>query len=97
MKRLSLPLMVGFFLSSIAFCAFTVSAETQVIFSGKWSFNMDKSKAAEGTSFSGSEITLDILQNQETITITKTIYYPVTTAEIDLSLFPWQHFHSAKG
>ena len=76
MKRFSLPLIIGFFLSSIAFCAFSVSAETQVIFSGKWSFNMAKSKAAAGTSFSGSEVTLDILQNQESITITKTIKNP---------------------
>jgi hypothetical protein len=77
MKRIGMPLFVVFFLSStILCCAFAVFAESQVFFSGKWSFNQARSKAAEGTSFSGSEVTLDILQDQKSIKITKTIKNP---------------------
>jgi hypothetical protein len=76
MKRISLLIIVASLLSFTIFFSFTMFAETQKNFSGKWSFNQIKSKAAEGTSFSGSEVTMDILHENNSITITKTIKNP---------------------
>jgi hypothetical protein len=76
MKRISLLLIVASLLSCTIFFSFTMFAETQKNFSGKWSFNQIKSKAAEGTSFSGSEVTMDILHENNSINITKTIKNP---------------------
>lgn len=76
MKRISLLLTVVCILSLTILFSFSMFAETQKNFSGKWSFNQVKSKAAEGTSFSGSEVTLDILHENNSIIITKTIKNP---------------------
>ncbi len=57
-------------------CTVAWSAGSLVDISGKWSFNASKSKAAAGTSFSGSEVVLLIVQNPTSITITKTITNP---------------------
>jgi hypothetical protein len=51
-------------------------AEKEVVFSGKWLFNQARSKAAEGTSFSGSKVTLVILHEGDSIDIIKTITTP---------------------
>jgi hypothetical protein len=75
-KKISLLLIVGSILSWTIFFSFTMFAETQKNFSGKWSFNQINSKAAEGTSFSGSDITMDILHENNSITVTKTIKNP---------------------
>lgn len=70
MKTTCLLMIIGSFLSSALF------AQNSINLSGKWLFDQSKSKAAEGTSFSGSEVTLDILHNQDSIKIIKTIKNP---------------------
>jgi hypothetical protein len=74
MKRINLPLFAGCVLAlSLLLSTSSLLAEALADFSGKWSFIKAKSKASEGTSFSESEVNLDIKQSQESITIIKTI------------------------
>jgi hypothetical protein len=73
MKKIILPIIAKCMLSStILFIVFPLLAQTLVNFSGKWSYNQQKSKAPEGTSAPGSELTLQIIQDQNSIKITET-------------------------
>jgi hypothetical protein len=66
MKKITLQIVMMWF------CSFILFAQIPANFSGKWSFNQSKSKSAAGTSFAGSEVTLDIVQTQTSIKITRT-------------------------
>lgn len=57
-------------------CTVVLSAGNLADISGKWSFNPSRSKAAAGTSFSGSEVVLVIAQDPTSIKISKTIKTP---------------------
>lgn len=67
--------MVRSYLALLA-CTVALSASNLADISGKWSFNPSKSKAAAGTSFSGSEVVLVIVQGPTSITVSKTIKTP---------------------
>lgn len=71
MKKMSRRLIVeGLLFLSILFYALTLPAQTSVKFSGKWILNHQKSIGM--SSSSGSELTLDIIQDQNSIQITET-------------------------
>lgn len=57
-------------------CTVALSAGHLADVSGTWAFNPSRSKAAAGTSFSGSEVVLVIVQAPTSIKITKTIKNP---------------------
>lgn len=77
MKRINLFLIADNILFfAILFNAAVLFAQDPLNLSGKWAFDQDKSKAAEGTSFSGSEVTLDIVHDQYSVKITKIINTP---------------------
>jgi hypothetical protein len=50
-----------------------VYAQSSADFSGKWAFDISKSKPGEGSSFGSSDITHIITQKPSSITITETI------------------------
>lgn len=61
---------------AVLVCAVALAASTPVDLSGKWTFIQAKSRAAAGTSFSNSEVTLDITQKGTAVQMTKTIKNP---------------------
>lgn len=67
---------INLLLTAVCFLTSTLFTQSPINFSGKWIFNQSKSKAAEGTSFSGSEVILEISQNQDSVKITKIIKTP---------------------
>lgn len=77
MKRITLSIIPGGLITAIILSfTSTMFAQNPLNISGEWAFDQLKSKAAEGTSFSGSEVTLNILHNQDSILVTKIIKNP---------------------